>query len=471
MKDSNYAKYIFFIQSLIDLLLIILLFFLFLNVQYSEKEEQLPTFLGLLEAHYKALILFLFSWFFIAGNTHIYNFTRYNDFIHIIRKLILQILFFAVIVFAVSGFKSAALFSYRLSLYFLLAIFLNIFVFRLIFFYLAKFNRHLGGNFRRILFIDENKNTHSFIQILKKQKDLGFINCGMFLADVSTDNEKKIYSFDCRRLKNFLQEQKIQIIFLSLNGKLALGYEDKIMDIASTNHITVNFIPDTVYDNFSSMELAYYDTFPILAFKNFPLDNIFNQFIKRTFDIIFSLFVIIFILSWLVPLVALAIVLDSGNPVFYNQQRIGLNGKSFGCHKFRTMRPSKDNDIKATVKGDTRITRLGKLLRETSIDEFPQFFNVLKGSMSVVGPRPHMELQDSYYNDLIHRYNMRHQVKPGITGLAQVKGFRGEISVDTDMIKRVTADIYYVKNWSFLLDISIIIGTVFKVIMGDKQAV
>lgn len=183
------------------------------------------------------------------------------------------------------------------------------------------------------------------------------------------------------------------------------------------------------------------------------------------------MFVIIFILSWLYPLIAIAILLESGKPVIYAQKRVGLGGNIFYCYNFRTMKNSKDNDIKATVKDDSRVTQLGRILRKSSLDEMPQFFNVLKGNMSVVGPRPHMVVQDNYYNDLLLRYSRRHHVKPGITGLAQVKGFRGEINSREDMQKRIIADIYYVRKWSFLLDMIIILGTVFKTVGGDKKAI
>ena len=466
----NVSRHVFFIQAAIDVVVLFLLFFGTLSVQYSNMGLDIPSFAEMFKSHYKALILLLFSWFFIAGSTLLYNLTRYNDFISIIRRLLFQIAFFAIIVFAVSGFKKDDLFTNRLSLFFLLILLVITLIFRVIVFYLARSYRNSGKNIRRILFIDENENTHAFIRILKKRKDLGYACYGKFLADVSTDEAKKIYSFDCRELEKFICEQKIQIIFLSLNGKLSLDIEDKIVNMAIKLHIAINFIPSKVYDNFNNMHMIYYDTFPILAFKDFPLDNTFNRIMKRCFDVVFSVLVIVFLLSWIVPIVALAIIWDSGRPVFYTQKRIGLNGKAFNCYKFRTMRPSKDNGIKATVKNDKRITKLGALLRKSSIDELPQFFNVLVGDMSVTGPRPHMEIQDNYYRDLIRKYSLRHHVKPGITGLAQIKGLRGEINTNADMLKRVTADIYYVKNWSFLLDIFIIGSTCYKVLVGDEKA-
>mgnify|MGYP003792975475 CR=1 FL=1 len=135
------------------------------------------------------------------------------------------------------------------------------------------------------------------------------------------------------------------------------------------------------------------------------------------------------------------------------------------------MRPSSDNDKKATVKGDARITNIGKFLRKSSLDELPQFFNVLKGEMSVVGPRPHMVTQDEYYSNIIKKYTLRHYVKPGITGLAQIRGYRGEVNSDHDMELRIRADVFYVKNWSFWLDLTIIARTTVKMILGDKNAI
>ncbi len=280
-----------------------------------------------------------------------------------------------------------------------------------------------------------------------------------------------MYQFDLSRLKYYIVDEKIQIIFFLLNGKLSNKVHDELIILAQKLHLEIRFIPSTVYDSFYSLNLKYYDAFPILLFKKFPLDDFWNQFIKRLFDILFSLFVIIFILSWLYPLIAIAILLESGKSVIYAQKRVGLGGNIFYCYKFRTMKNSKDNDIKATVKGDSRVTKLGRILRKSSLDEMPQFFNVLKGNMSVVGPRPHMVLQDNYYNDLLIKYSLRQYVKPGITGLAQVKGFRGEINSREDMQKRIIADIYYVRKWSFLLDMVIILGTVFKTVGGDKKAI
>ncbi|GGF17794.1 hypothetical protein GCM10011383_31550 [Hymenobacter cavernae] len=179
---------------------------------------------------------------------------------------------------------------------------------------------------------------------------------------------------------------------------------------------------------------------------------------------------LIFLLSWLIPLIALLIKLDSKGPVFFKQLRTGKNGLPFYCLKFRSMRTSADADHKQASRGDSRITRLGAILRKTSLDELPQFINVLRGEMSVVGPRPHMLKHTEDYAQVIDNFMVRHAVMPGITGLAQVAGHRGETKEIAAMAKRVNADIFYIKNWSFFLDLKIVLLTVKQAVKGSENA-
>ncbi|TDN40068.1 exopolysaccharide biosynthesis polyprenyl glycosylphosphotransferase [Hymenobacter sp. UV11] len=191
---------------------------------------------------------------------------------------------------------------------------------------------------------------------------------------------------------------------------------------------------------------------------------------KRVFDFLFASLVIIFLLSWLVLIIALLIKLESKGPVFFKQLRTGKNGLPFYCLKFRSMRISADADLKQASKGDSRITKVGAFLRKSSMDELPQFFNVLKGEMSVVGPRPHMLSHTEYYSKAIDNFMERHIIMPGITGLAQVSGYRGETKEVESMAKRVDADIKYVYNWSFLLDVKIVLLTVSQTFKSDENA-
>jgi len=204
---------------------------------------------------------------------------------------------------------------------------------------------------------------------------------------------------------------------------------------------------------------------PVLA-----LDESQNQFVKRVFDIVFSLLFLVLVLSWLLPIIAILIKLDSKGPVFYNQLRNGRSNKPFRCIKFRTMVTASDRDFKQATRDDTRITRFGKFLRKSSIDELPQFINVLIGDMSIIGPRPHPIKLNEQFLPLISNLMSRHYVKPGITGLAQCMGYRGETRDLSDMENRIRLDRFYIENWSFWLDVKIIVLTVVSLVRGSEKA-
>lgn len=219
-----------------------------------------------------------------------------------------------------------------------------------------------------------------------------------------------------------------------------------------------------------SIQLDRYDQLPGKDIATIPLDETINQFFKRCFDIFFATLFIVFIASWLFPLIAIFIKFDSAGPVFFVQLRSGKYNEPFKCFKFRTMKVNAQADTLQATKGDPRITKLGHFLRKTSIDELPQFINVLIGTMSVVGPRPHMLRHTDEYAALIASFMGRHYVKPGITGLAQCLGYRGETKDVTDMENRVTMDRYYIEHWSFWFDIKIIFLTVVSLIRGSDKA-
>jgi len=204
--------------------------------------------------------------------------------------------------------------------------------------------------------------------------------------------------------------------------------------------------------------------------RNIPLDKSLNKIIKRIFDIFFASFIILGLLSWLTPLLAIFIKMESKGPIFFKQKRNGLNYKEFNCYKFRSMRPNEIADLEQVSKNDPRITRIGRFIRKTSIDELPQFFNVLLGDMSVVGPRPHMVSHTEMYARSVDKFMVRHFIKPGITGLAQTNGYRGEVENNYDIINRVKYDIFYLENWSLLLDLKIIFLTVYNAVKGDEKA-
>ncbi len=244
----------------------------------------------------------------------------------------------------------------------------------------------------------------------------------------------------------------------------------ELVNTADQHCLRIKFVPDFAHILNSPYHINYMNHFPVISLRDEPLEDIRNQLFKRLFDILFSSLVIILVLSWLFPLLAILIKLTSKGPVIFKQLRSGQDNKPFWCYKFRTMQVNKDSDSKQATVNDSRVTPLGKFLRKSSMDELPQFINVLMGDMSVVGPRPHMLKHTEQYSAIISKFMVRHFVKPGITGWAQVKGYRGGTESTELMEGRVEHDIWYMEHWSLWLDIKIIFLTVFNVFKGEKMA-
>ena len=243
-----------------------------------------------------------------------------------------------------------------------------------------------------------------------------------------------------------------------------------LMREAEIECIRFRIVPDLTSFIRRPVHIDYLKDIPIISLRSEPLDDVGNRINKRVCDIIISSFAVIFVLSWLVPLISLLIWLDSKGPIFFIQQRTGKDNKPFGCIKFRSMRVNREANTQQAARNDERITRMGRFLRRTNIDEFPQFFNVLIGDMSVVGPRPHMLKHTDDYSKLINQYMVRQFLKPGISGWAQVNGYRGETRELQQMKGRVEYDLWYMENWSIWLDIKIIFLTIYNILRGDENA-
>jgi putative colanic acid biosynthesis UDP-glucose lipid carrier transferase len=244
----------------------------------------------------------------------------------------------------------------------------------------------------------------------------------------------------------------------------------KLIQGAEDNCIRFRIVPDLGFFIKKQIHIDYLKEIPIISLRKEPLDELGNRISKRIFDIVISFCVVVFILSWLIPLISLLIFLESRGPIFFIQLRTGKNNRSFRCFKFRSMHLNKNANTQQASRMDNRITRVGRFLRRTSLDELPQFLNVLKGDMSVAGPRPHMLKHTDEYSKLIGQYMVRQFVKPGITGWAQVNGFRGETRNIIQMQKRVEHDLWYLENWNLFLDIKIFFMTIFNVVRGEKNA-
>ncbi|MCH8555020.1 MAG: exopolysaccharide biosynthesis polyprenyl glycosylphosphotransferase [Schleiferiaceae bacterium] len=240
---------------------------------------------------------------------------------------------------------------------------------------------------------------------------------------------------------------------------------------AEENLVRFRFLPELGPRFLRNASWEVLGTTPILKARKEPLTQVHNRLIKRLFDVVFATIALLFLVPLVFPWVAIAIKWEDGGSIFFKQLRSGQNNRSFSCWKFRTMKTTVADPTKQAIKNDQRVTRIGHFLRKHNLDELPQFYNVLKGEMSVVGPRPHMLEHTEAYRKKIAAFMVRHAIVPGLTGLAQVRGFRGPTEQDTDMELRIENDVYYLENWSLFLDMKIILKTIWLTIIGQETAV
>ena len=405
------------------------------------------------------------AWLVISFYTNFYVVYRYTKLSKIVSLLIVQLGVFFLAYFAYfSLFKEGvAVGNQSITLF---ITFGGIIIFKFIFIYALKKYRIGGGNFRDVIILGGNQSIESLKNLFEERNDLGYRFKGYF-SDTITNKDR--YLGKINDSFSYIKDNNVDQVFCSIS-ELSKEVIEKVIKFGEENFIDVKLIPNSKGLFSKGMVLDYYDYVPVLSLKKLPFDNPFIKYSKRAFDIVFSSIIIIFVLSWLTPILFILIKLESKGPLFFTQRRDGLNGKHFECYKFRSMGLNKEADKIQATRGDQRITRIGKFIRKTSIDELPQFINVFIGEMSVVGPRPHMISQSKKYAKIVDKYFVRNLVKPGITGLSQVRGFRGEIEAISDMENRVRLDIFYIKNWSFILDIKIILQTLFNAIKGDEKA-
>ncbi len=403
------------------------------------------------------------SWILLSIYSNFYEVYRYTRVVFIFALAIRQGILFLLLIFAFFGFYNHYDISASTIVKFALSSLLLIILFKFTIYYLLqKYRADFGGNYRNTVILGKNKKTRDLKEFFLKNPELGYSYKGTFSFNGDAEQSLK----ECFE---YIRNEKIDEIYCSIS-ELNSEQINEVVDFADNNLKILKFIPDNKEIYSKKLKYEYYDYLPILSLRSIPLQDSINQVLKRIFDIAFASVVIIFILSWLTPLVAIFIKLESKGPVFFKQSRNGFNYKEFDCYKFRSMTPNEDAHLYQATRGDHRVTQVGKFIRKTSIDELPQFFNVLFGDMSVVGPRPHMVSHTDMYAKRIDKFMVRHFVKPGITGLAQVSGFRGEVESDKDIIGRVKYDIFYIENWSLLLDLKIIFQTFLNVVKGEDKA-
>lgn len=453
-------------------LLFIFLDLLMLNISvavdkyfYSSRIPELVT------TKYTYLwIAFNITWVMSAWITNVYgqkSISSFESFSH--KTLRTFIYFLALIMIYIVLFKQEDL-SRLYVMTVLVSVGLVIFVNRLLYLVFSQFVRSNEQFTRKVIIVGYNDVSKKLVRQLEEDilntQIIGYC-----------ENEQEVHELSnypiVGGLNNIIEVSK-HYQANEIFSTIAPDGNEEIYDLmqqADQACIRFKLVPNFKLFTRMPMHIDYFGTLPVLSLRKEPLDDIANRIRKRIYDVVVSSLVILFILSWLIPLVGLLIFLESGGPVFFVQLRSGRDNRPFRCIKFRSMRVNKDSDKLQAKKGDIRITRIGKFLRRTSLDEFPQFLNVFIGDMSIVGPRPHMLKHTDDYSELIKKYMVRQFVKPGITGWAQINGFRGETKYLWDMEKRVEHDIWYSENWSLWLDTRIIFLTAYKMFVGDIKAV
>ncbi|MEX2379348.1 MAG: undecaprenyl-phosphate glucose phosphotransferase [Vicingaceae bacterium] len=379
----------------------------------------------------------------------------------LVRGVILHLLFTAFYLVINSHFKLPL--NVLVSAYLIIIALLALW--RTLHFFYQLNRRKKGFNQRKVVIIGSGETAKELSDYLKVNGNaIGYNIVKHF--DKSNFNTNPDAAFN-----RYVTENKVTEIFCSIPD-VEEAEVNELGSFAANNGIRLNLIPEIRSYYYSKSKIDFIGSTPVLYLKDFPLDNDINLFVKRLFDLIFSSMIILGLFSWLFPIIALCIKLESRGSVFFVQKRSGKGKKPFKCIKFRSMRKPANGDeavFKQATKNDSRITKIGSFIRKTSIDELPQFFNVFIGNMSVVGPRPHPLDLDDQYKEIINKYMSRHFVKPGITGLSQVMGYRGETKDAFDMKARVNLDNFYIENWTFFFDIKIILLTAYNVIFRKDE--
>lgn len=446
-KVGRYSGYIRPFSYIIDLFIINCVAFFILP-----KELNTPSF------H----VFISFTWIVLAWNLAFYEVYRFTKEFQILGKIIKQYILFLIFNFAYLGYFYKFSEPSQMIKFISLSLLLVAFEKFSVYYFLRKFRVSFGGNFRRVVIVGFGKQVNQLIDFFNDNPDYGYHLEMVF----NSKTEKKN---DFEEVFSYLTKNKIDEVYCSLSS-LSNTDLNKFVDYTDNNLKKLKLLPDKKSVLSRNLILDYYGIIPIVSLRHIPLDKRTNQIVKRIFDILFSSIIIFLILSWLTPLMAILIKLESKGPVFFKQKRNGLNYEEFYCYKFRSMRLNPIADLEQVQKNDPRVTKIGSFMRKTSIDELPQFFNVLLGEMSVVGPRPHMVSHTEMYAKSVDKFMVRHFIKPGITGLAQTSGYRGEVENEKDIINRVKYDIFYLENWSILLDIKIVLLTVFNVLRGEEKA-
>lgn len=464
-QRSNY-----YLRLFLDLLL--------LNVIFVVSAVLAQSFQILMTRNYMFILLAAlnFLWYFASNVNGFYEDNNIRSFSYqfnnILKNTFVQII--AAILFIFIAKEDLFTRNFILIYAFLLIVFISIRI-QLLKMLIGKLNLR-ENKIQNIVIVGSGEVARNFYNSTIKNRRFGF-NFAGYLDDVFIETSQPELIGKIDDLEKIIESKKVNEVVVALPIS-AFEHLDKIIKICNRHAVRVHIIPDYFRFISKKFRITMFENFPIITIRDEPLAEAHWRFIKRTFDILFSLLIIILLLSWLVPLLAIFVKIFSGGPVFFVQKRIGMRNKTFRFYKFRTLVTNEkiENETYLPVTaGDSRITTIGSILRRTNLDELPQFFNILKGDMSVVGPRPHFFPYEEVYSEIVDEIKLRSRVRPGLTGWAQVHGLRGDSpNVEENerrTKKRIEYDIWYIENWSIWLDIQIIILTIWQMIRGETRAV
>jgi len=465
VSKSRYGFLIKWLVILGDLLLINILFFLvykWLKIYETEYLNINWRFIYLL-----LNFSYIFAVYFVP--VRIYQPVMFTD--KVIQRSLSLIALHSIIF-------TACLFFLKLEtdvfpLYFIIYYYLLLFIIFTSWRVLAreslKIYRRKGHNYKRVVIVGAGKNGMNLYAEMKKEMAYGYYIYGFFDDNVLLKNTLPNYLGMSNELEDFVIKNNIDEIYCTLPN----SQDEKIiriLDFAEKHMVRFYIIPEFSRYVKKRLDLDSIESVPIMAVRSEPLQFVHNQIIKRVFDIVFSILFLVTLFPIFYIVLGVLIKLSSSGPIIFKQTRTGIYGKNFDCYKFRSMIMSEDADEKQAEKDDPRTTKIGQFLRRFNLDEIPQFYNVLKGDMSVIGPRPHMLKHTELYSSVIDKYMVRHLIKPGISGWAQVNGYRGETKTTEQMEGRVRCDVWYLENWSFILDLKIVIITILNMFKGEKNA-
>lgn len=459
-------KSVYYLRLFLDLLL--------LNTSFIISAIIAQSFTILIDRNHMFVLLAVlnFLWYFVSNVVNFYEDlrTKYYTFqiVNIFKNVIVQVLASVLFIF----FVKEDLFTRNFILFYAVMLFLFVSARVIILRSILSSVRNRKKNSWNLLIIGAGEIGKGFYEMLDSHKEFGYNFIG-FVDDTDSDSENIIGKISS--LEKIILEKEVDEVIIAL-PIYASNQLDEIIHICNKQGIRINIIPDYFRFVSKKFQINMLGDFPIIRVRREPLAEMHWRFIKRFFDIIFSFLFIIGILSWFFPLLFIINKIFSNGPLVFKQDRVGTNNKIFKCYKFRTMHVNHESEsFKPLTENDPRVTRIGKFLRKSNIDEIPQFINVLKGEMSVVGPRPHAITFNEVYENMVEEIRIRSWVKPGITGWAQIHGLRGDVEDFEEnkyrTVKRIEYDLWYIENWSFWLDIQIILLTVWQMLKGETRGI